>query len=313
MNNPLFQELIEEIFERPSLIQDVFKTFKKRPTTFRVNSHFHDANQTINSLKDQGFKVQKHPMSEFAYVLKNKSKKELMETSEYLDSKIYLQSLASQAPVLALKPKKGAVVLDLTAAPGSKTSQIANLMKKQGNLYGVEINKPRFFKLKHNMEAQGFADPEFLKLELTSGVKFCKTTELKFDYILLDAPCSAESRFDFKEPKTYKFWSRHKIKENQSKQKKLLKGAFDVLKENGTLVYSTCTINLKENELQIADFLKKHPNAKLKEIQIPGLKKHDLSNDLIQKYNMPQDINKCFRLMPDNEVEGFFVAKIVKS
>ena len=70
MNNPLFEELIEEIFERPSLIQDVFKTFKKRPTTFRVNSHFHDVNQTINSLKDQGFKVQKHPMSEFAYVLK---------------------------------------------------------------------------------------------------------------------------------------------------------------------------------------------------------------------------------------------------
>jgi len=313
VNNPLFKELIEEIFERPSLIQDVFKTFTKRPTTFRVNSHFHDHLTTVNSLKSQGFKLEKHPMSEFSFILKNKSKRELMETQEYLNSKIYLQSLASQAPVIALKPKPGKVILDLTAAPGSKTSQIANLMKKQGNLYAVEINKPRFFKLSHNMKAQGFEDPEFLKLELTSGVKFCKTTELKFDYILLDAPCSAESRFDFKEPKTYKFWSRHKIKENQSKQKKLLKGAFEVLKPNGTLVYSTCTMNLKENELQISDFLKKHPNAKLKEIQIQGLKKHNLSDDLITKYDMPQDINKCFRLMPDNNVEGFFLAKIVKS
>lgn len=313
MQNPLFQEFIEEIFERPSLIQDVYKTFKKRPTTFRVNTHFHDPQNTIQSLQAQGFKLEKHPLSEVSYILKNKSKSELMETTEYIDSKIYLQSLASQAPVLALKPKKGATVLDLTAAPGSKTSQIANIMQKQGKLFGVEINKPRFFKLQHNMQAQGFLEGDFMKLELTSGVKFCKTTELKFDYILLDAPCSAESRFDLKEPKTYKFWSRHKVKENQLKQKKLLKSAFEVLKDNGVLVYSTCTINLKENELQISEFLKKHPNAKLKEIQFNGVKKHNLSESLVQKYDMPSDINKCFRLMPDDNVEGFFIAKIIKS
>ena len=235
-----------------------------------------------------------------------------MESPEYLESQIYLQSLASQAPVMVLKPKAKHLVLDLTAAPGSKTSQIANLMQKQGKLFAVEINKPRFFKLKHNMQAQGFLDPEFLQLELGSGVKFCKTTQYQFDRILVDAPCSAESRFNLQEPKSYKYWSRHKIKENQSKQKKLLNAAFEVLKPGGVMVYSTCTINLKENELQINQFLSKHPSAKLATVSLEGCTKHELSQELIQEYGMHQDINKTFRILPDKNIEGFFIAKITK-
>ena len=120
----LFEEYLLKIFESPSLIQNVKKTFVQRPTTFRVNTHFFDGNQTINELKSKGFKLEKHAMSNTAFILKNKSKKELMETPEYTESKIYLQSLASQAPVVVLKPKPNQIILDLTAAPGSKTSQI---------------------------------------------------------------------------------------------------------------------------------------------------------------------------------------------
>lgn len=309
----LFEQYLEKIFERPTLIMDVKKTFVERPTTIRINSHFHDPKQTLDSLKSQGFKLEKHPISEYSFILKNKSKRELMETQDYLDQKIYLQSLASQAPVVSLKPKPNQTILDLTAAPGSKTSQIANLMKKQGRLFAIEINKPRFFKLKHNMEQQGFLDEtDFLKIELDSGVKFCKTTQLTFDKILVDAPCSAESRFNIKDPKSLKFWSRHKVKENQSKQKKLLNSAFEVLKPGGELVYSTCTINYIENEVQVSKFLEKHPTAKLKSIDFNGVKKHNLSNELKQELDLHPDIDKTFRIQPDQNIEGFFIAKIIK-
>lgn len=170
-----FLERLTEIVG-PSLCNQLKLTFVQRPTTFRVNTikakknsfvipdytdtkkHYEPASgkeEIIEVLNQNGFKFERVQWYKDAFILKNKTKRELTDLDIYKDGKIYIQSLASMVPPLILEPQPGDKVLDLTAAPGSKTSQIAALMDKQGELVANDSNKVRFFKLKHNMEILG--------------------------------------------------------------------------------------------------------------------------------------------------------------
>lgn len=319
----------ELFFERlltivgPSLFHDVQKTFVERLTTFRVNilknneqlamNNFTDKVRT--SLIEQGFKVKQVPWYRDAFILENKSKRELMETEEYTSGKIYLQSLASMVPPLVLDPKPGEKVLDLTAAPGSKTSQIAALIQQQGELVANDNNRPRFFKLKHNMEFLGVADERAewkFTLRLEDGWKLCGEFPEYFDKILLDAPCSAEARFIEGQPKTYGYWSERKIKEMAYKQRKLLLSAWGALKRGGILVYSTCTFAPEENEWQISRLLERFgAEVEVLSGSVPQLKTIQPVTEWRGKLTH-QAVGKAIRLVPTKEIEGFFVAKIHK-
>lgn len=296
------KQMPEKFLERlkaavgPSLFLQIEKTFVERLTSFRVNTIKATKQEIKNALDDAGFKVKDVPWCADAFILMNKSKRELMELPAYTEGKIYIQSLASMVPPLALDPKPGEKVLDLTAAPGSKTSQIAALMENVGELVANDNNKPRFFKLKHNLELLGVV----ATLRMEDGSRLCGEFPEYFDKILLDAPCSAEARFIEGEPKTYGYWSERKIKEMAYKQRKLLFSAWYALKPGGTLVYSTCTFAPEENEKQIERLLKRFSDAETLPIDLPGLK--------ILSTTVPHAI--C--LLPTNEVEGFFVAKLHK-
>jgi len=290
----------------------VKNTFVERPTTFRVNNIKFKHQNIKTELESKGFKIRQIPWYKDAFVLLNKSKKELMELDIYIEGKIYIQSLASMVPPLILDPKPGEKILDLTAAPGSKTSQIAALMNLEGELVANEINKIRFFKLKHNMELLGVdqgAD-EFLKLKMEDGSKLCREYPEYFDKILLDAPCSAETRFIEGNPKTYGYWNERKIKDLVYTQWKLLLSAWSSLKPGGGMVYSTCTFAPEENEIQISKFMERVGNAVVHKIDLP-LKKLPVLKKWKDK-EISKDLQKALRIMPDKEIEGFFVVKIVK-
>jgi len=306
-----FTEFLQELFPGPSEYQRVLKTFEKRPTTIRINTLKSDINSVLDRLKSHAIKYQKSSFSDLAFIIDNQYRKQLTSLDIYESGAIYLQSLASQVPVIALDPKPGEYVLDLTAAPGSKTSQIAALMHRQGRLIANEQNKPRFFKLMHNMQNLGVlqsdkSEDEFIKLYLQDGIRLPYMLKSQFDKILLDTPCSAESRFVTGDASTYRYWHIKKVKTLVNTQKRLLKSAFSALKVGGTLVYSTCTINPHENEFQIQKFLKKNPNASLLEINIPGLKYANL-------FPTPQDLSKSKRIMMDSHIESFYLAKITKT
>jgi len=310
-----------------SLSVNIQKTFVERPTTFRVNTIKATREEVLNGLQDDGFKVKKVLWYNDAFILQNKTKRELTESKLYSMGKIYIQSLASMIPPLALDPKPGEKVLDLTAAPGSKTSQIAALMKLAGELVANDNNKPRFFKLKHNLEALGVATPLpdpllkgegtsqnwLCKLRMEHGVGLCREYPAYFDKILLDSPCSAEARFIEGDIKTYGYWSERKIKEMAYKQRQLLLSAWTTLKPSGTLVYSTCTFSPEENEIQIDRLLERNPDAKMMEIDLPGINHALIVKEYKTKKINAEVVKKALRIMPDKEIEGFFVAKVVKS
>ena len=281
-----FIERLEDIMG-PSLFREIEKTFVERPTTFRVNTIKARGEEVVEYLNSQGFKIRQIPWYKDAFVLLNKSKRELCDLGIYEEGKIYVQSLASMIPPLVLDPQPGEKVLDLTAAPGSKTSQIAALMNCQGELVANDNNKVRFFKLKHNIVCLGVVNNSFppCRGELKGGLQIgqrplpglplqggggwcfalrqehggtlCREYPEYFDKILLDAPCSAEARFIDGDPKTYGYWKEQKIKEMAYKQWGLLLSAWGALKPGGILVYSTCTFAPEENELQVTKFMER--------------------------------------------------------
>ena len=315
--------LPEKLLDRLDLIfgksnlQKVLTTFKARPTTFRVNTIKNKRDEVLQILQLKGFKVKRVPWLADAFILENKSQSELMKTDLFLDGKIYLQSLASMVPVIVLDPKAGEKVLDLTSAPGSKTSQIAMMMDKKGELIANEIDQIRFEKLAHNMKLLGVEDSEKddWKFELVNedGIKIFEKYTGYFDKVLLDAPCSAEARIDLADRRSYSYWNEKNIKDHAFLQKKLLFSAWTCLKPGGTLVYSTCTFAPEENESQIVWLKEKFGGEmQIEKIEINSLEKsRNLSEWKDIKFD--KEINKCCRILPDKYIEGFFVVKIKKA
>lgn len=328
-----------------SLFNQIKQTFVEKPTTFRVNTLKADKFKIKEELLSQGFKIREILWYKDAFILLNKSKRELTDTVLYNEGKIYIQSLASMVPPLVLDPHSGEKVLDLTAAPGSKTSQMAAIMNRSGELVANDSNKIRFFKLKHNMEILGVVEdgnttdgPHLtspirggkralplvggagggsshnwtFKLRMEHGGDLCREYPEYFDKILLDAPCSAEARFIEGDSKTYGYWKENKIKEMAYKQWGLLLAAWGALKPGGVLVYSTCTFAPEENELPITKFLERNKNAEVLPINIPDFKKMPSLKEWKGKPISANVSKNCLRILPTKEIEGFFVIKIMK-
>ncbi len=335
--NVFRKELPEKFIERASLIfgasrfREIEKTFVGRPTTFRINTLKSTSEEVLPILSQHGFKVQKIGWYPGAFVLLNKSKRELTDLPLYSDGKLYIQSLASMVPPVVLDPKPGERVLDLTAAPGSKTSQITAMMGKKGELVANDKNTVRFFKLKHNMELLGVADDPSptppltgegnaigskegwrFVLRMEHGAQLSREYENYFDKILLDAPCSAEARFDTTDPKSFGYWSERKIKEMAYTQRILLRAAWHMLKPGGVLVYSTCTFAPEENEVQLQKFIERSPDAELMPIVLSELQAAPIANSF-KNISISESIRKnAFRILPNSHIEGFFVAKMRK-
>lgn len=336
-----FTERLETMFG-PSLCRSLDSTFVERPTTFRVNTIKAERDEILRTLSQEGFGTKKVPWYPDAFILRGKTKRELTELPIYTEGKIYIQSLASMVPPLVLEPQAGERVLDLTAAPGSKTSQIAAMMSTEGELVANDVNKVRFFKLKHNMEQLGVVSPRHSEqseeslgpsdvgavkgsfvdtqddkgtwnftLRLEHGASLCNEFPESFDKILLDAPCSAESRFVAGNPKTFGYWKERKIKEMAYKQRQLLFAAWNALKPGGTLVYSTCTFAPEENEVQISRLLERNDNVEVLPVAIDGLKALPCISEWKEK-TLHEGVKHTLRIRPDETIEGFYIAKLRK-
>ncbi len=220
---------------------------------------------------------------------------------------IYIQEAASMIPPLVLNPEENDIILDISAAPGSKTTQIAALMNNKGLIIANDYRYDRIKALSINLQRCGVLNTIITLME---GKRFSKA-RIKFDKILLDAPCSGTGAIR-KSLKTLKMWNPNMFKKLAGIQKQLISVSFDLLKENGTLVYSTCSIAPEENEAVVDFLLRKYDNAKLESINLL-IKKSDAILEH-EKNQYSEEIKSCLRIWPqDNNTEGFFVAKIKKN
>ena len=251
---------------------------------------------------------------------------ELGRSIEHLLGYYYIQELASMLSTIALlapplvinnlkllsrkcsAPKQNELILDLCASPGSKTTQMASQMKNTGTIIANDVNIKRIQILASNLERCGVANAIITRDDGTRLCEKLKLQNLKFDKILLDAPCSGEGTMR-SSPKTCLMWNPNTIKSLSKLQKKLFKNAFDILKPNGEIVYSTCTHAPEENE-EVVDFALKEfkDEIKIEEIKLPVKCREGIVEWLGKKYN--EKVKFCARIYPqDNNTEGFFIAK----
>ncbi|WP_029232704.1 RsmF rRNA methyltransferase first C-terminal domain-containing protein [Butyrivibrio sp. VCB2006] len=176
----------------------------------------------------------------------------------------YIQEPSAMAPVSYLDPQPGEVILDLCAAPGGKSTQIAVRMKGEGILVTNEINRDRAKILSLNVERLGIRNALVLNEspESLSGV-----FEGYFDKILVDAPCSGEGMFRKNENASSE-WSPENVEICGERQTQILEHAAMMLLPGGRLVYSTCTFAARENEESIFRFLNSHPDFHVKEVKL---------------------------------------------
>lgn len=237
---------------------------------------------------------------------KKGERRDVGNTLEHSLGYFYVQEAASMIPPLVLNPKPGDIVLDMCAAPGSKATQIAAMMKNKGVLVANDVSGLRLRPLAMNLQRSGVTNT---MVTLMHGQGF---KNMEFDKILVDAPCSGTGTIR-KSLKTFEIWNPKMVKRLAGIQKRLIETAFRILKPNGTLVYSTCTLEPEENE-GIIDFMinKYKNNMKIEKINIKGLK----SSAPILKFedkSYDKNIKNCLRIWPqDNDTEGFFVCKIKK-
>jgi len=214
----------------------------------------------------------------------------------------YVQEASSMLPPLTLDIKDK--ILDMCAAPGSKTGQIAAMMKNKGLLIANDFDYIRLKALDINLQRLGVTNTVITNMK---GY-FIKE---KFDSILLDAPCSGTGTIR-KSPRTLEIYNTRMIKKLSADQKGLINNAFSILNKNGSLVYSTCSLEPEENEGVIDFLLSKYENAKVEKIKLNGLKTSDaILNFEDEKYN--KEIKNALRIWPqDNNTDGFFLCKIRK-
>lgn len=311
MNNQqlptLFIDRLIELFgaKVAEKIQQTFQT--GHPTTFRVNTLKATPSDVQRELKAAGFELQQAKFSHDAFILSNKSLGELSEHSVYTQGKIYVQNFSSMLPPLILNPQPTDTVVDVAAAPGSKTTQMAALMQNQGLIVANDTSTVRLYKLKANLEQQGVTC-----VKTTRGLAelMWRKYREQFNKCLVDVPCSMEGRIRLDRPKTFENWSLKAIKQLAKRQRQMLRSAVSMTKPGGTIVYSTCTLAPEENEAVVDWVLRKTDGTVVVEpISLQGVPLTPGITEWQGEQFDPQ-VTHTARVLPDGVFEGFFVAKL---
>ncbi len=308
-------EIKEAFKERYSSLTD-WNEFKKYSLSFlRRSIRVNTLKISIPELKrrmENEWGLEQVPWCREGFFIDHKGKgdeyrRDVGNTIEHQLGYIYIQEAASMIPPIVLDPKPGEMVLDMCAAPGSKSSQIAQYMQNKGVLFANDLKGSRLASLGINLQRVSAMNTV---MTLMQGHWFANSG-LKFDKILVDAPCSGTGTIR-KSLKTLRIWNPNMVKKIAAEQKRLIDAGFRSLKEGGTMVYSTCSLEPEEDEGIIDWLLERYDDASVEEINLKGLKRGHIVEEFEGvKYN--PEVKKCLRLWPqDNDTEGFFVAKLKK-
>lgn len=306
----LFKNKVSEIYLNDS--EKILEThFYNRNKTFRINKLKQKLDQEVlESLLNQGIKCKQiEGLDNFYIALENSNK--LSFTNEFNSNQIYIQEASSSLPVYEINSEENDLILDMCASPGSKTSLIQNLSDNKANVVAVEKSRNRFFKLKENLVNNGVENVQVFNIDANRLIFIKPEFSNYFNKIIVDVPCTTESKVDLNEQDSLKEWKPQNAKSISKLQRGLLNSAFKMLKPGGTLIYSTCTYSVEENEDVVNWFLKNNSNAKLLNIDL-SIKniKDGVTSYREKKYT--QDMTLTKRIIPNNEFTAFYMAKLTK-
>ncbi len=294
-------KLREEQEERYKKIygEEFFSFLKIPPQTIRVNTLKISVKDFLKRMEKR-WELKKLEFYEHGFLVN--TKEVISKSVEHQIGYFFIQNASSMIPPLILDPKKDEIILDLCAAPGAKTSQIAQLMENTGAIIANDVKVKRIRALKGNLQRMGVVN---CIVTMMDGTRFWKTG-LKFSKILLDVPCSGSGSLN---PRVFQQIGKYTLSYLTRIQRKLLISASKCLENDGVIVYSTCSLEPEENE-EVIDFAVKKLGLSVEEIKIKGV---EFMNG-IRSWNgkiFSEEVEKAIRIIP-KEKEGFFICKLRK-
>ena len=265
------------------------------PVYVRLNTLKAPEETLLKKLEDEKIVLEKIQQLKHTYRLVQR-KKPLIRTQSFSQGLFYIQDKASCLAAEIADPSAGTMVLDVCAAPGAKTTYLAQLMENRGTIISFDYSKRRIRVWKRETERMGanIAQP------LVADARKTLPLKVSADLVILDPPCTSTGTFGKTPGAKWRLTKRSML--GMAKiQAEMIEQCAEYTKKGGFLVYSTCSITVEENEMVIENFLKRHPEYKLVDtlpkIGLPGLR----------------GLTKCQRLYPHiHECNGFFVAKLKK-
>lgn len=313
----LVEELAERYNYRKYMVKRYLEMFGKEETvklleaneqklipSLRCNTLRIDEEDFVTLFTKKRFVLEKISGISYGYrVLKTPFP--LGATNEYLLGFYFLQSEASMIPVQVLDPNPGEMILDLAAAPGGKTTQIAQFMKNKGVIVAIDINRKRIKSLRSNLSRCGVYNALIIRMD----GRQISDLGLQADKVLLDAPCTGEGLIP-RDPTRKTSRELKDILYVAELQKSLIDGALACLKPGGSLVYSTCAIAPEENEFVI-DHALKNEDIHVKKMDFN--RGSPAFTDVIFEKTLHPSIKEARRLYPHKDgTEGFFICKLQK-
>ncbi|NOZ81614.1 MAG: RsmB/NOP family class I SAM-dependent RNA methyltransferase [Candidatus Micrarchaeota archaeon] len=289
--------------ETEKFLEYMSKPLKK---SIRVNTLKIDVSECLRRLEERGILLEKIPWTESGFWVRQKEGL-IGYTLEHILGYIYVQEAASMIPPIVLAPREDELILDMAAAPGSKTGQMAEMMNNTGLILANDVSVKRIKSLRFNMEKLGVINVAVI---MRDGRFLWKKYPGVFDRVLLDAPCSSEGSIR-KDWGVLNRWSPRLVKRMSRLQISLLDSAVRCVKHGGEIVYSTCTLAPEENEMVVDTVLRRHRDLRIEKIKIPAVTRPGLIK--WEKREFDPSLEDTVRIYPqDNDTQAFFVAKLVR-
>lgn len=270
------------------------KTVKKLLKSFFYKSDFVikqnklKENNLKTNLENQGFVLEEHPFLKDSFIVRNPGS--IIDTNEFKEGKFIIQDGSCSLCAEVLEPVENSIVLDICAAPGSKSCNIQEITNNQSIIYCNDINENKIYRIKENVNKCGVENVQYMNFDATI---LQEDLINKFDRILVDAPCSATGVIN-KNPEIKLFRTKKDVEDLVGIQRRILENCEKYLKNGGILVYSTCSLLKEENEENV-DYIENKLNLKREDIDFYG------------------DKNEFIKLMPFQKgTQGFFISKFVK-
>lgn len=284
------------LFGRHEAIDFLEGSISPAPVCIRLNTLKASQEDTLQELRTEGVKLERIEELRDAFTLR-KTSLPLRNLSSFKKGQFYVQDKASCYASVVANPRPGQTVLDVCAAPGSKTTYLAQLMRNQGKIYSLDYSVRRFRTWKKEVKRMGASIAEPLVFDARASLPL----NIEVDLAVLDPPCTSTGVFG-RQPSSKWRLTPKSIEMMAGIQWQMINAVAEKVKKGGVLVYSTCTVTLEENELIVERFLKIHPEFQLM--------------DLVPQLGMPglRELEKCRRLYPHiHESNGFFIAKMARS
>lgn len=285
INNELFKMLNKSYSKKT--VKKLLKSFFYK-SDFVIKQNKLKENNLKTNLENQGFVLEEHPFLKDSFIVRNPES--IIDTNEFKEGKFIIQDGSCSLCAEVLEPVENSIVLDICAAPGSKSCNIQEITNNQSIIYCNDINNNKIDRIKENVYKCGVENVQYMNFDATI---LQEDLINKFDRILVDAPCTATGVIN-KNPEIKLFRTKKDVEDLVGIQRKILENCEKYLKKGGILVYSTCSLLKEENEENV-DYIENKLNLKREDIDFYG------------------DKNEFIKLMPFQKgTQGFFISKFVK-